>query len=506
MSRHRARKGGLAGLVNGWVNINSDNIVFPEDSGHPRERGLSSTPQRSVTFEGQNEHVRAHPHPQHVGDGGVILDPRSVQVSPDGLEPSKLTDASREDSFGGTSVTSIRTQSVADSSLQSTSTTGRSVISYPRKKNLTRTNSRTDLAIEKATISQLSQHSIKGAGTGSSRRRERRESELSNTGSGGSGSGIGTIVHQNGGVQSRSNSISTKSESAQGSIVQHLGTPLGTPTMYFNEAFSQKGSHTSAMSSVKNSLKGASPPVHLNPGPYDIRPSSDPKNNEPYVPFSDSHDFLPYPTSKSLSTPAFEDNQTRFGTTPNTTNTSSRLHLQYSSNAGLDMEEIPMKMDYNDPQSNLTLKERMGATLSCLHCEETNKRMIDLQTDLEYLRAKALQGEFTCVECKQGLSGHTSSSDGGMRSRSSTASLSSVRSGKHSVVSCKSSKVSVASSHSISSRTSRRSSKSILSKAQETSPSLMKIQKQFQNTNDRHKAEMKEKSQAHVSIPVLIIL
>ena len=482
--------------MNGWVNINNDNIVIPgEHSGNLRDRAIPST-QRSVTFEGQNGHVREHPHPQHAGDGGVILDPRSVQIIPsDGLDASKLTDASREDSFGGTSATSIRTLSVADSSLQSTSTAGRSVKSYPRKTRLTKTNSRTDLAIEKAAVSQLSHHSLKGAGAVASRRRERRESEHSTSGSGGSGSGIRTIVHHNG-VQSRSNSVSTKSESAQGSIVQHLGTP----TMYINEGFSQKNSHTSSMT-VKNNIKSASPPIHINPEAFDTHLSSDPKSHEPYLPFSDSHDFIPYSSSKSLSNPNYDDIQTRFGTTPNTTNTSSRPHSQYLSNIGLDiMEDLPMKTDYNDHQSNLTLKERMGATLSCLHCEETNKRMTALQTDLEYLRAKALQGEFTCVECKKGISGHISSSDGGMRSRSSTASLSSVRSGKHSVVS-KSSKVSAASSHSISSRTSRRSSKSILSKAQETSPSLMKIQKQFQNTNERHKAEMKEKSQAHVSIP-----
>eukprot|EP00979_Chaetoceros_neogracilis_P000819 scaffold178_cov269-Chaetoceros_neogracile.AAC.2 len=337
---------GLQNVVNSWVNVNNSHVVFPGEGGD-NGTDMTSSSEQHDSFNYAQHHQ------------GSYMAARNSRTGGDNY-------SSRNDG-GGHSIGGRSSASGGSASNNSRSTLTRS------RGTIKRTNSQSDLLIERAASKATSRNSNRvpnhhqyrksiiddsNYGMSSTRSLVDRQASTPNGGS----SARSLVDRQISMPNVTSNRILNMDTAESNSRSQVINTG-----QYVNEnAFAN---HHRSMQLAAQRQEIATKSKKLSPTRSQIStaPSSTPGLSSPSVPFIERRSSAP---AAELKTPSV------------TRSTTAHMHTSTSSVASAS-------------KSSAAVTE----VLNCNKCEDTTGRILALEADLEYLRAAALNSEYLCVTC-----------------------------------------------------------------------------------------------------------
>jgi len=357
---------GIQNVVNSWVNVNNNHVVFPGE-GDITENGTRTT---SSSSENQNSPFNSvqhqHQHQQGFGvsrdmrvGGGVA---RKRPTMHDSAHSTAYSSTVGVSSSASTGRNALHHQALSLNANTQKSPLEKSTLTKTRGK-LKRTNSHSDLLKEKAA-------NIRGLGLGRETSHEYRRSISDGTSYVGSKPSARSLSDRRipmpiDGTQSvrRMSMESMTSESSRSQTQKVINTG-----QYVNEnAFANR--HRS-MQLAAQQQETASKSKKQSPTRIQTKSA-------------------PPPTAPGLSLPLVIERRL---SGPNIKNQSSSVAAGNSANPPTP---YAASINVTTKQNNVAGAE----VLNCSSCEESSRRILALEADLEYLRAVALNSEYLCVSC-----------------------------------------------------------------------------------------------------------
>jgi hypothetical protein len=351
---------GLQNVVNSWVNVNNNHVVFPGEGENGTRTTSSNESRNSAGFNSvQHQYQQGSEVSRDMGVGGGVAR-KGTNIHDSAHSTVGMFSAS---STGGN----------ASSHHQALS--GRSTLTKTRGK-LKRTNSHSDLLKEKA-AARANSHS-EGLDTTTSRQYRRSISDAASF-SGNMQMASSRSLGDNTSVR-RMSIESMASESSRSHAQKIINTG-----QYVNEnAFANQhrsmqlaaqrqetASKSKKQSPARSQTSSAPPPTALGPSPL--------------VPVVERRLSGTIEKSQSTSVAGSAKNQSSSSVAGSATN---------SANGN---PPAPHAVSVTTKQNNFAGVE----DLNCNSCEESSGRILALEADLEYLRAAALNSEYLCVSCER---------------------------------------------------------------------------------------------------------